>query len=181
MSILRTLGFFNAFRDDQFMVPAGNCRLSVRSLFIGNRRPKEDGMKGLINVSRLKIFAATIILGSLGFAAPAQAGNTCKNVQLSVYNKTGETINLVDVDYWDPAFGSNGGWRSEPVKNITLVNDAVWRETRNLEKVNQRSTRLRIEWRKKGKLGGWSLKKYKTISGYKTCSERMEFSITVTK
>lgn len=116
---------------------------------------------------------------AFGAAAPAMAANTCRNVQLEVINKTGDKINIVDIDYWDPAKGRDGGWRSEPIKNETLNNNRTWRETRNLEKVNKRRTKMRVEYRIKGKLGGWSFKKYKKNSGSFTCDARDTVSVTL--
>ncbi len=122
-------------------------------------------------------FTAVGLVGALALsAAPALAGNACKNVFLQFANNTSGKINIVDVDYWDPSKGSKGGWRSEPVRNETLSRGAVWRETRNLEKVNQRTTKVRFEYRVKGKLGGWSTKKYKVSTGSKTCANRTTFS-----
>ncbi|MBV7258329.1 hypothetical protein [Erythrobacter crassostreae] len=116
---------------------------------------------------------------AFGTAAPAMAANTCKNVQLEVINDTGAKINLVDIDYWDPAKGRDGGWRSEPIPNETINDGDNWRETRNLEKVNKRSTKIRVEYRIKGRFGGWSVKKYKKNSGSFTCDARDTVSVTL--
>ena len=130
--------------------------------------------KTVLNTTKcIAILVSTSIVFS---ASSAMAGNSCKNVFLEFANKTKGKINIVDVDYWDPSKGSNGGWRSEPVRNETLKKGAVWRETRNLESVNQRKTKVRFEYRIKGKLGGWSVKKYKVTTGSKVCSNRTTFS-----
>lgn len=131
----------------------------------------------MTQISRLTrtAIAALALTGAAIAASPALAGNTCKNVFLEFTNNSGQTVNIVDVDYWDPARGSRGGWRSEPVRNETLRNGAAWRETRNLEKVNQRQTRVRFEYRIRGKLGGWSVKKYHYTTGTQVCSERASF------
>ncbi len=117
------------------------------------------------------LIAATFAMGMVG-AAPAHAGNTCKKVAMEFTNDHSHKINIVDVDYWDPAKGRNGGWRSIGVFNETLQSGDTWDETRNLKKVNQRSTRIRFEYRKPGKLGGWSFKKYKVESDSFTCNRR---------
>ena len=128
-----------------------------------------------------KSIAATAIAatGMLGLTTPAHAGNACKNVQIEVINKTGGTINIVDIDYWDPAMGKKGGWRSEPIKNEELGKNKTWRETRNLEKINKRKSKLRIEYRVKGKMGGWSFKKHKKFSDGFTCDARDTVSVTI--
>ncbi|MFL0355447.1 hypothetical protein ACI5KX_03120 [Erythrobacter sp. GH1-10] len=119
--------------------------------------------------------AATIALAAtaaFGAAAPAMAGNTCKNVAIEFTNDTGGKIKIVDIDYWDPAKGRNGGWRSIYVRNEKLSPGVTWDETRNLRRVNQRQTKLRIEYRLPGKHFGWRLKKHKVISDSFVCSRR---------
>lgn len=130
--------------------------------------------------NKLAQCALAIALGAGALTAtPVHAGNTCKKVYLQVANQTGQLINIVDLDYWDPSFGRNGGWRSEPVRNEQIANGRVWQETRNLERVNQRQTRIRVEYRVRGKHGGWSLKKTKVESGTKLCSDRTNFMVTL--
>lgn len=127
------------------------------------------------NIAALGLASAAMF----GAATPAFAGSTCKNVQLEVINETGDKINIVDIDYWDPAKGRKGGWRSEPIKNETLADDGNWRETRNLERVNKRKTRIRVEYRIPGKFGGWSLKKYSKKSSRFTCDARDTAKVTL--
>ena len=132
-------------------------------------------------MTKRTVMTAALALSTIAaLSAPAFASNTCKNVFLEFANRSGGKINVVDVDYWDPAKGSSGGWRSEPVKNETIGKGGVWREVRNLEKVNQRATKVRFEYRIKGKLGGWSVKKYTKVTGTKTCATRMTFSASAT-
>ncbi|WP_284126373.1 hypothetical protein [Parerythrobacter aestuarii] len=123
--------------------------------------------------------ASLAAVATLGIATPAHAANSCRNVALAFTNDTEAKINIVDVDYWDPAKGRNGGWRSEPVINETLEPGTTWRETRNLEKVNARETKIRFEYRIKGKLGGWSFKKYKVETNAAVCNSRTEFLASV--
>ena len=125
----------------------------------------------------LALAAATAI----GGAAPAMAANACKNVQLAFENNTRQTINIVDVDYYDPAMGNGGGWRSEPIINEDIRPGATWRETRNLEKVNQRYTKVRFEYRKPGKFGGWSFKKYTVTTDRFLCDHRDEVAASVVR
>jgi len=125
----------------------------------------------------LALAAATAV----GGAAPAMAANACKNVQLAFENNTSKTINIVDVDYYDPAMGKGGGWRSEPIINEDIRPGATRRETRNLEKVNQRYTRVRFEYRKPGKFGGWSFKKYTVTTDRFMCDHRDEVAASVVK
>lgn len=130
-------------------------------------------------ISKTIAGASLAALATIGLATPAHAANSCKNVALAFTNDTDAKINIVDVDYWDPAKGRNGGWRSEPVINETLDPGTTWRETRNLEKVNARNTRVRYEYRIKGKFGGWSFKKYSIETNSDVCSSRAEYSATI--
>ncbi len=126
----------------------------------------------------VRTIAAATVAGLLA-TSPAHAGNACRNVQLYFTNDTGANVNIVDIDYWDPAKGRNGGWRSEPVINETVADGQTWRETRNLEKVNERRTRVRFEYRIKGRFGGWSFKKYTKKTGWSVCSDRDDMGVTV--
>ena len=69
---------------------------------------------------------------AFGIASPAMAGNTCKNVSLEFTNNYDHKIDIVDVEFWDPSKGKNGGWRSIAVINETLQPGDEWDETRNL-------------------------------------------------
>lgn len=121
---------------------------------------------------------ALVASAAMGTATPAMAGNTCKKVAMEFTNDFDHKINIVDVDYWDPAKGRNGGWRSIGVVNETLQPGDTWDETRNLSKVNQRETEIRFEYRKPGKLGGWSFKKYKVNSESFTCARRSNVEVS---
>ena len=76
--------------------------------------------------------ASFLIAGTL-FSATAHAGAHCKNVYVSAINKTGATIKIIDMDYYDPAYSK---WRSEPTKNQLIPAGRNWQETRRLERVN---------------------------------------------
>lgn len=119
----------------------------------------------------LRAIAAGSLVTGILFAAPAHAGNTCKDVQLAFENNGSDPINIVDVDYWDPAKGRNGGWRSEPIPNQTISPGSVWRDVRNLEWVNKRETRVRFEYRVPGRYGGWSFTKKHTIETPFVCGD----------
>ena len=134
-----------------------------------------------MNTRTLTKTAATLALAAtaaIGLATPAMAGNNCKKVSLEFANNYNHKINIVDIDYWDPAKGRNGGWRSIGVFNETLQPGAEWDETRTLQKVNERLTKVRFEFRKPGKLGGWSFKKYSRTSDEFTCARRAEVAVT---
>ena len=120
--------------------------------------------------------ASFLIAGTL-FSATAHAGAHCKNVYVSAINKTGATIKIIDMDYYDPAYSK---WRSEPTKNQLIPAGRNWQETRRLERVNAKKTYVRIQYRKpktKG-IGKWS-KVFTAYSATKTCQNGSNFQIVL--
>ena len=108
---------------------------------------------------------------------PAQASSTCKDVYLQVINGTGKQIRVIDLDYYDP---SDEKWRSEPVPNEEIDNGKTWQETRNLEKVNKMSVKIRVEYRVAKSNGKWG-KVVKQEFPAQVCSHKTQYIMTVNK
>ena len=111
-------------------------------------------------------------------ATPAMAGKHCKDVYISAINKTGAKIKIIDLDYYDPAYSK---WRSEPTPNEVIASGKIWQETRRLEKVNAKKTKIRVQYRKaktKG-AGKWSFKVYNAYSRAKTCGKGSSYEVTI--
>lgn len=110
--------------------------------------------------------------------SPAEAfiRRSCRNVYLTVQNETGEKIRVIDLDYWDP---SSELWRSEPVSNETIPNGQPWQETRNLEKVDQMETKVRVKYRTLKDNGKWSWKISKQNSRSAVCKKNGSYIITL--
>ena len=130
-----------------------------------------------------KFFAASVALLStvspvLGTATPAEAlfRRSCKDVYLLVENETGEEILVIDVDYWDP---SSELWRSEPVSNETIPDGQPWQEQRNLEKVDQMNTKIRVEYRTRSGNGEWSESVQEEESSSAVCVRNQAYTITL--
>ena len=122
----------------------------LKSTTLPSNTMKNTSTQKLISAS-FALFTAMMPL--LGAQAPAEAAfrRSCKDVYLKVQNNTGEEIKVIDLDYWDPSSGRNGIWRSEPVSNEVIPNGQPWQEVRNLEKVDQMNTRIRVQYRKIGR------------------------------
>lgn len=122
-----------------------------------------------------------ILLSTLG-AAPAFA-KACKNVHLEVKNTTGQTIEIIDLDYWD---SESEKWRSEPIPNETIRNNRTWQANRNLERVNGQSVKIKVKYKHKKKHWNKLLKrwKWKTVksthtSSSKTCRRNAEYIMSI--
>ncbi len=128
-----------------------------------------------------RVFAIAGLI-SLGFGAtlsqPAQAGKHCKKVYISAVNQTGAKIKIIDLDYWDPAYSK---WRSEPTRNEIIHHGNVWQETRRLEKVNAKATRVRVQYRKVASKGPfkWSVKVYNAYSTVSTCGKGSSYKVRI--
>jgi len=96
----------------------------------------------MTNFNMIKTFAAVLVTATVGAAVPsvASASEHCKNVYIEAINKTGAKIKILDIDYAD-----TGKWRSEPTKNRTLNKNQSWSWKKRLERVNNESTRVRID------------------------------------
>ena len=130
-----------------------------------------------------KMLAPMIIASALGAGGSlvpvaADASENCKRVYIEAINKTGKTIKVIDIDYYD--YGAKR-WRTEMVKNRILRSGESWSWRKNLEGVNAEETRVRIEYRtkKRGrKVFVWSKVK-RTRSAKKTCARGSSFAITL--
>jgi hypothetical protein len=136
----------------------------------------------MIQPTQKILLAGVAFLGTvmpmLGTAAPAEAifRRSCQDVYLLVENKTGEDILVIDVDYWDP---SSEIWRSEPVSNAVIPHDLSWQRERNLEKVDQMNTRIRVEYRTPTGNGEWSETVHEEESSSSVCSRNQIYTITL--
>lgn len=129
------------------------------------------------NITKTAASIALAATAAFGAANPAMAGNACKDVQLEFQNNRSTPIKIIDVDYWDPSKGRNGGWRSEPIRNAEIAPGDPWRDTRNLERVNHRQTKVRFEYRIKNEDDRWSWRKYSRITELKLCTTRENFEV----
>ena len=138
------------------------------------------------NTSTQKLISAsfalfTAMMPLLGAPAPAEAAfrRSCKDVYLKVQNNTGEEIKVIDLDYWDPSSGRNGIWRSEPVSNEVIPDGQPWQEVRNLEKVDQMNTRIRVQYRTRTENGNWSWSVEEQSSSSALCDRNSSYTITL--
>lgn len=76
----------------------------------------------------------------------------CKDVSIEAFNRTGGTIKIVDVDFYD---FQQDLWRSKVTRNRDVASGQVWQWKTKLQKVGGDQTRLRIQYRKR-KGNGWS-------------------------
>ncbi len=124
---------------------------------------------------------ALVLFSLIVTLMPAQAeAKSCRKVHLEVNNRTGKTIKVIDLDYWDT---ESEKWRSEPVRNEVIKNKRAWQETRNLEHVHNQRVKVRVEyrmakWNKFLKRTTWSKKK-RYIAPAKKCTKRADFSMTI--
>ena len=131
-----------------------------------------------------KLFLAGVAVLStvtplLATAQPSEAlfRRSCRDVYLEVENNTGDDILVIDVDYWDP---SSEIWRSEPVSNETIRDGRSWQEERNLEKVDQMRTRIRVEYLTRVGSDDWSDEVHQEESETAFCSsDDSEYIITL--
>lgn len=136
----------------------------------------------LINLKKtlpLAIVSGLFIVGAGTMAsAPALAGKHCKAVYITASNHSGNPIKIIDLDYYDPAYRK---WRSEPTRNEIIRHGQVWQETRRLEKVNAKLTKVRIQYRKAAKKGPfkWSTKVYNAYSNSSTCGKGSAFRVRI--
>ena len=122
---------------------------------------------------------AAAVIGSAAALMPgvAEASEHCKRVYIEAINKTGKTVKVVDIDYYD--YGSKK-WRSEPTTNRILRNGESWSWRKRLERVNGEKTVVRIEYRTKTgkKIIRWSKKK-RANSTKQVCNHGDAFKITL--
>lgn len=105
---------------------------------------------------------------------------SCKDVYLKVQNNTGNPIKVIDLDYWDQ---NSEKWRSELVPNEIIPNGQPWQATRNLERINNLTTKVRVDYRTRTKnifgKESWSFKVSKAESKSETCKKGQIFQITL--
>ncbi len=120
---------------------------------------------------------ALLIAGLLAAAGSANAWglDICSKVKLDIKNNAGETIQIYDIDYYD--YGSSV-WRSEPTVNRVLNNGGSWQDTRNLEDVENASTKLRVKYRKLNSKNRWD-GRYTATSSKVTCTKGKRISVTI--
>lgn len=115
------------------------------------------------------------LTGLVGGAEPAQAFgfDICKKVKTKIVNRTGEQVKIYDLDYHD--YGSDL-WRSEPVDDFYMPANEVRFITRNLEKVNQARTQIRIKYKKLDSDGEYRVKA-KDWSSSSTCTKNKTYVV----
>ncbi|MEL7505612.1 MAG: hypothetical protein AAFN18_24450 [Cyanobacteria bacterium J06554_6] len=122
-------------------------------------------------------FLSTVV-PLLGTATPSEAffRRSCQDVYLRVQNETGDSIRVIDLDYWDP---SSEIWRSEPVSNETIPDGEPWQEERNLEQVDQMNIKVRVEYRIPDGDDGWSDEIHEEESASAVCNRNSSYTITL--
>ena len=99
------------------------------------------------SVKKAALSIGAILLLSVLGAAPAMA-KACKNVHIEAKNLTGQSITIVDLDYWD---SESEKWRSEPLKNVPLKQNRTWQVNRHLERVNGQSVKVKVKYKYRAK------------------------------
>ena len=107
---------------------------------------------------------------------PEQVSSPHCNATVRVVNGTSGSINVVDLDYLDTNIGN---WRSNALPNTKIARGGTWQKTHRLRNVAGEPTRVRVEYRKEGKLGGWSFKKYTAQGNRQTCSDGTVFAVYI--
>lgn len=118
---------------------------------------------------------ATAALLTAASGAQAFGFDICEDVTIKVVNNSGEPIQVYDINYYD--YGQSL-WRSEPTPNRVIAHGASWSDERNLEDVEDASTRVNIKYRTLGSNGRWK-DKHSAKSSKFTCNEGDRVTITI--
>lgn len=117
----------------------------------------------------------TFKLPKLDFIHKPDFSASCKDVSVSVKNKTGYDIKIVDIDFYDYV---NNRWRSKFTKNTKVKKGRKWSKKLRLQKVGGDKTRVKFQYRVKNK-GGVFNKWSKVVSretSAKKCKAGIKFS-----
>ncbi len=126
----------------------------------------------------IKFATLTVISPLLLSSMPAAAAfrNTCKDVDITIKNRTGKMVKVYDLEYYNDRTGL---WKNMIFKDRTVANKKDWIENdRNLKKVRDVSTKIRVQYRefKNGRVR-WKL--LKKDSSKARCSHNSKFTITL--
>lgn len=118
----------------------------------------------------------TFKLAKLDFIHKPDFSASCKDVTVSVRNKTGYDIKIVDVDFYDYV---NNRWRSKIIKNTKVKKGKKWSKNLRLQKVGGDKTRVKIQYRVKNK--GGVFKKWSKVVSRETAAKRCKAGIRFSK
>lgn len=108
---------------------------------------------------------------------PASADwDICKDVRITVVNKSKNPIKLVDLDYIDMRIDRK---RSENISNRVIKRGKSYTWTRNLEKVKNANVKIRAQYQTLKSNGKWKWKPKNKYSVVKKCSGSPSFTINV--
>lgn len=126
------------------------------------------------------LFAFTALAVAGMTAAPlALARGNCRQIFVQAVNKTGKTIKVIDMDYMISGYGR----KSEPVPNQIVPRGRIWSMTHNLERANERNTRIIVKYRVKRHDHGpfkWS-HVFKKESAFRECKRGRSYSVVLTQ
>ena len=100
---------------------------------------------------------------------------SCKDVSVSVLNRTSTAVKIIDVDFYDY---KRKGWRSKIIKNQVVPTGKSWSKKLRLQKVKGDKTKVKIQYRAKigrGLFKKWSKVRNK-VTRAKICKPGISFS-----
>ena len=125
---------------------------------------------------------ATVIAigGAMAGMSPNHAEaalDICKDVKITVFNKTGAPVKVFDLDYIDTRIDRK---RSENITNRVIPAGGHYSWERNLEGVKNTVIKLRTQHKELNSKGRWRVKWVNTLSSPKKCAKGTSFTINLT-